>query len=481
MKSIVAERRIMDFKEVLFKFENKYSFLYELEVNGVPFYTCHRDVVLRILIDGEKNSSSAYKNKKGRVYFFRFLEGVIKLRKFRKRKTLIFTSSMYRRDDGRNLAAEFLMDHYDDAVIYEWPSRNNNYDVAYFRDKKRAQYCPLDIYIVFYKLYRILHKHDLKTKEQEYRKEIEKRLDKICIENTNNEKLALAYLIRELPKSYVEIGISQEIFSKIFRKYKNIHRAIDFWGSARENIIPVLPGKPESIELQHGIITNYHTGYIYPVCANRKCNSFFERKILVYGNRTKNLLTNESIFKVENVEIIGNPRIAEYKKEYVKQDKGRNLILFCSQPFEQDGRANNYYETVIPILNTLEEVVRKEKLNLNIGIKLHPRENNGVKELYMKKLQNVTVFDNTSQLYDLLSYTFVQITVNSTTLYEAAAFETPTVTISFNGINMKNEYGFDVWEIKRLSDVKEYLDLLSNKEEYSKYLNYFKENSLLYM
>lgn len=31
----------MDFKEVLFKFENKYSFLYELEVNGVPFYTCH--------------------------------------------------------------------------------------------------------------------------------------------------------------------------------------------------------------------------------------------------------------------------------------------------------------------------------------------------------------------------------------------------------------------------------------------------------
>lgn len=99
----------------------------------------------------------------------------------------------------------------------------------------------------------------------------------------------------------------------------------------------------------------------------------------------------------------------------------------------------------------------------------------------MKKLQNVTVFDNTSQLYDLLSYTFVQITVNSTTLYEAAAFETPTVTISFNGINMKNEYGFDVWEIKRLSDVKEYLDLLSNKEEYSKYLNYLKENSLLYM
>ena len=192
-------------------------------------------------------------------------------------------------------------------------------------------------------------------------------------------------------------------------------------------------------------------------------------------------MTNESIFKVENVEIIGNPRIAEYKKEYVKQDKGRNLILFCSQPFEQDGRANNYYETVIPILNTLEEVVRKEKLNLNIGIKLHPRENNGVKELYMKKLQNVTVFDNTSQLYDLLSYTFVQITVNSTTLYEAAAFETPTVTISFNGINMKNEYGFDVWEIKRLSDVKEYLDLLSNKEEYSKYLNYLKENSLLYM
>ena len=471
----------MDFKEILFEFENKYKFLYELEIRGVPFYTCHRDIVLRILMDGEKDSGNEYKNEKGRVYFCRFIDGIVKLKKFRNKKTLIFTSSMYRRDNGRNLAAEFLMDHYDDAVIYEWPSRNNNYDVAYFRDKKREKYCPLDIYIVFYKLYRILHKRDLEKQEEEYRKKLEKKLNKICVENTKNEKLALSYLIRELPKSYIEIGISQEIFSKIFGKYMNICRVIDFWGSARENIIPVLPGNPEAIELQHGIITNYHTGYIYPKYANMKCKRFFERKILVYGNRTKGLLTNESIFKAKNIEIIGNPRITKYKKEYIKQKKGRNLILFCSQPFEQDGRANNYYDTVIPVLSTLEEFIKKEKLKFNIGIKLHPRENNGVKELYMKKLQDVTIFENTSQLYELLSCTFVQITVNSTTLYEAAAFGIPTVTISFNGINMKNEYGFDVWEIKKPSDVKEYLNLLNDKEEYLKYLNYLQKNSLLYM
>ena len=99
----------------------------------------------------------------------------------------------------------------------------------------------------------------------------------------------------------------------------------------------------------------------------------------------------------------------------------------------------------------------------------------------MRKLKDVIIFDNTSQLYDLLSHTFVQITVNSTTLYEAAAFGTPTITISFNGINMKDEYGFDVWEIKELSDVRRYLNLLSSKDEYLKYLNYLKQNSRLCM
>lgn len=471
----------MDFKEILFKFESKYKFLYELEVNGVPFYTCHRDTILRILTEGERYSVSDYKEEKGRVYFLRVLEGMVKLRSFRKKKTLIFTSSMYRRDKGRNLAAEFLLNSYNDAVIYEWPSRNCNYDTAYFKDKKRMQYCPLDIYIVFYKLYCIMHKRYLREKEEEYRKKIESEIEKIHVENTNNEKLALTYLKYELPKSYVEITISQAIFSRLFQKYTNIDKAIDFWGGARENIIPVLPGNPEAMELQHGIITNYHTGYIYPEYANRKCHSFFERKILVYGNRTKNLLTTQSVFKKEKIEIVGNPRIAEYKKEYMEQDVERNLILFCSQPFEQDGRANNYYETVIPILSIVKEILKKENLTFKIGIKLHPRENNGVKDLYMRKLKDVIIFDNTSQLYDLLSHTFVQITVNSTTLYEAAAFGTPTITISFNGINMKDEYGFDVWEIKELSDVRRYLNLLSSKDEYLKYLNYLKQNSRLCM
>ena len=48
-------------------------------------------------------------------------------------------------------------------------------------------------------------------------------------------------LIQEMPKSYASTVISQQLFRKLFRKYNNIEYAIDFWGSGRENIIPVLP------------------------------------------------------------------------------------------------------------------------------------------------------------------------------------------------------------------------------------------------
>ena len=82
--------------------------------------------------------------------------------------------------------------------------------------------------------------------------------------NSIYEQQAIDLLIREMPVSYASTAISQQVFRRLFRKYENIKYAIDFWGSGRENIIPVLPGDFEAVELQHGIITEFHPGYIYP-------------------------------------------------------------------------------------------------------------------------------------------------------------------------------------------------------------------------
>ena len=142
----------MNLKETLFEFEKKYPFLYEIEVKGVPIYTCFRDMVLLILDGKSTEKSNDFEIEKGRIYPKRIIDSYMKLKKLKNAKTLVFSSSMFRRDYGRNLAAEYLMDKYPETVVYEWPSRSDAYDAAYFGDLQRKCYCPLDFYIFIYKL-----------------------------------------------------------------------------------------------------------------------------------------------------------------------------------------------------------------------------------------------------------------------------------------------------------------------------------------
>ena len=255
--------------------------------------------------------------------------------------------------------------------------------------------------------------------------------------------------------------------------------AVDFWGGARENIIPALKNNPQSIELQHGIITNHHPGYVYPSFVREKGLSFFKRKLLVYGDKTKRILCEQSIFDEGNVEVIGNPRTQTYKKLFAVKDEGRNLILFASQPYEQDGVGKNYYSLIIERLKQVQAAMAMDERwkNYRLAIKLHPRENNGVAQTYRESLDDVEIYDNTSQLYELLLKSFVQLTVSSTTLYEAAEFGTPTVVIPYNNVDTKDIYGFDAWEMANVNDVEAILEKLLEKNNYGRYVEYLAEQT----
>ena len=115
-----------------------------------------------------------------------------------------------------------------------------------------------------------------------------------------------------------------------------------------------------------------------------------------------------------------------------------------------------------------------------LGIKLHPRENNGVVEMYQKAFPKATVYDNASQLYTLLAESFVQLTVSSTSLYEAAEFDTPTVSTYFEGQDPERIFGFPVWTMENPEQAVPMLEKLRENENYSRYLQYLKEQSIQY-
>ena len=472
----------MSRKEKLFAFETKYPFLYDIQIAGVPVYTCFRDGVLACLMEGKRATPAGYKEEKGRIYPRRIWDSLVKLQRFRKKQTLVFTSAMYRRDEGRNLAAEYLMDIYPDAVVFEWPSRNEAYDNAYFADPQRDKYCPVELYLILYKAYRLLNRKKRSAYEAQQRQKLRAAFDKAPVPENDGERWAIAYLLQELPRACADTRDSHTIFRWLFRGYKNVEYAIDFWGSARENIIPILPGKPESIELQHGIITAYHTGYIYPAFV-KNCNTpFFRRKLLVYGEETKRLLCEKSIFSPHLIEAIGNPRIKMYKKTLPTQVTERKQIMFASQTYEQDGTADHYYDTVIPVLKEIESMLltQQQWAGYTLAIKLHPRENNTIKQRYQEALPNSMVYGNSSQLFEMLSNSFVQLTVSSTTLYEAAEFDTPTVTVQYNNFRVQDIYGFETMHIATPETVAEVMGKLLDKQAYQNYLTYLKEKTTQY-
>lgn len=471
-------------KETVFleKFEEKYKFLYQEMVNGVPLYTCLRDDVLLLLQRGHK--TQAKETKKGKVYIRRLVDGVVKLRKLRKAETLIFTSAVYRRDHGRNLAVEYLMEQYPEAVVFEWPSRNDDFDSAYFSDPQRAFYCPLDTYVVKYKLLSILNRKGLKKKEEQIRAELREKFSNAPSPDNENEKAAIEMIIDSLPSSYVTTEFSQNIFRKMFRKYRNVKYAIDFWGSGRENIFPVLDGNPERIELQHGIITSFHPGYIYPSFVGKINTDFFNRILLVYGEATKKLLFEDSIFDKERIEVIGNPRIEMFKKAFSMGKERRKLILFASQPLQpviQDGVEINYYDRMVEFLKEIAKYCKDIAPGYKVAVKLHPRETRSIEEIYRNSISNCEVYNATSQLYDLFNQTLLHVTVASTTLYEAAAFDVPTILFDYGKISAKQRYGFEVLQAQKPNEISGILDRIMSPADFIQYTAYLKEQSSAYM
>lgn len=463
--------------EKLIQFETEYPRLYDVKVNGVPVYAALRDGV-NARINGGEVQESSFESEQGKISLRRVIDSFFKLKRFKKAKSAVFASAVYRRDKGRNLAAEFLMDKYPDTVVFEWPSRNESFDFAYFTDKNRDKYCPLEWYLIKYKLYMRLHRKEY----QHYCDECKALLADILPENTDdlpqNYRCAVEYLKSEMPSSYATTIISQKLFKKLFGKYKNLEHAVDFWGSARENIIPVLPGNPESVELQHGIITKVHPGYVYPDFVKSEDDRFFGRTLLVFGEKVKDILTEDSIFRKEQIEVVGNPRIIKYKKEFPIKADEKKYILFLSGAI-----GNTYYETMADYLSGFQKYMENDDYwkNFKIAVKLHPRENNEVIKKYRVAIPNAEFFDNTTQLYELISKSQLMLTMASTALYEAALFDVPTLTLKYYFDNIKEIYGFEPWTVSSETDIKKALSLFNNPGKYNEYLNYLKSQTKYYM
>ena len=155
----------------------------------------------------------------------------------------------------------------------------------------------------------------------------------------------------------------------------------------------------------------------------------------------------------------------------------RNILRGCTieGPWHDELRSGGLHICHIEALKS-NPALRRYKL----AIKLHPRENDGVKALYEENISNAEVYDSASQLYDLLGRSWIHMTVSSTTLYEAAQFGSPTILVPFGNTKDEATYGFRVICLD-VSAPEAALKRLADKKEYDQYLAYLVNETKQYM
>jgi hypothetical protein len=122
------------------------------------------------------------------------------------------------------------------------------------------------------------------------------------------------------------------------------------------------------------------------------------------------------------VYFLGNPSFDQFFRKNPQDQKKKNTVLICTQPLGSN--LSNY---------TLESTifVIKNRPEYHFFVKIHPRDK---KEIYEKIFREKITISNyeiikDTPLYDLFSQSGVQISISSTTSFEALASGIPVITL----------------------------------------------------
>ena len=201
------------------------------------------------------------------------------------------------------------------------------------------------------------------------------------------------------------------------------------------------------IELQHSVITKYHTGYSFDKKTSNKTT--FPDYLLTFGDYWKDSVN----YPIEKDKIIsvGYPEFEQKTKRY-KNIKKKKQILFISQ------------KTIGEKLSKFAvELSKIRKLDYKIIYKIHPLESNLWYEDYPWLAESkIEIADQQGKhLYKLFAESEVQIGVYSTALFEGLSFGVKTFLVDLPGID--NMEDLLEWNVAiKVTKVKELLDYLED-------------------
>jgi hypothetical protein len=267
----------------------------------------------------------------------------------------------------------------------------------------------------------------LDTKEREMLKEI---LD--VLKTSKNSK-------QFTDEEWLQVRSSMHIFYEDFRFYYNL-----FKGQPTKCLLFICHYHNEGliaalkildilcVEVQHGLIASNDLYYVYhEQFASVVGKAFFPDKILVYGPYWKRILEMGCEFRSHQINIAGDYLYRSSGVSTVKHDK-ENIVLICAQ--------KNLHEDYVIYAKQLAAHLKKHTDWRGI-VKLHPLEKN--KTAYEElKTFGMEIVDIETPLDTLLSKSKIQISIYSTTFYDAFGFD--VINFSLQDFGTMSDYASDM-------------------------------------
>lgn len=176
------------------------------------------------------------------------------------------------------------------------------------------------------------------------------------------------------------------------------------------------------IEIQHGLISNEDMYYVYPseIEANRE-KGLFPDKILLFGNYWKDILLSGSEFAEDQLLVVGDYSVrASGWKNYVGAEKENILFI---------GAQKNMPRKYVSYTENLLKKVEENHPEWKVVVKLHPYEKEPELYAHLDEHPQCEIMGKESDLMLLLSKARIQVSVYSTTFFDALGLDIANFSI----------------------------------------------------
>ncbi len=200
----------------------------------------------------------------------------------------------------------------------------------------------------------------------------------------------------------------------------------------------------------------------------------------------------------KNISVVGLPHLQEAAKRlynYKKNIKNEIFILYISSPdknpkptkLSKHSISYNQQKIFDIFLSYLYEFANTKQIQLKIGIKNHPLENDSKNKLSITKesfkSKNIKIFNEKIKNKSLLLYKYnVVFGISSTMLLESIYCQIPTFSLQIgSGFDKRDNYFKNIPNlivIRKINELKKYSKFITNKNKNKTKINknIFKEN-----